>query len=152
MVPTRQCERCRSQVSLDLDARLSELEAASMRRHLAACADCRTFAADVRELTTLLRAEPQLSPDVPTVVQRVRRGHRGMAGALAGLAATAAVAALALSSGLNGSSQSGPSPGVATATAGGNVDLMTLREERIAQLHRSLTDAVAGRTRGVEFS
>jgi hypothetical protein len=149
MVPTRQCERCRGQVSLDLDGGLSELEAAWMRRHLAACADCRAFAADVRGATALLRAAPQLSPAEPVLVAGVRRRSRGVLGAVVGVAATAAVAALALTAGLNVSDR--PASGPPQAVAAGNLDLMTLREERIAALHRSLRSEVAGRARPVEL-
>lgn len=150
MVPTRQCERCRGQVSLDLDGGLSELEAAWMRRHLAACADCRAFAARVRGATALLRAAPQLAPAEPVVVARVRARSRGMLSAVVGLAATASVAALALTAGLNVSDRTA-ADGPPQAVAAGNVDLMTLREERIAQLHRSIRSQVAGRIRAVEL-
>lgn len=150
MVPTRQCERCRGQVSLDLDGGLSELEAAWMRRHLAVCADCRAFAARVRGATALLRTAPQEAPAEPVVVARVRARSRGMLGAVVGLAATASVAALALTAGLNVSDQTA-ADGSTQAVVAGNVDLMTLREERIAALHRSLRSEVAGRARPVEL-
>jgi hypothetical protein len=60
------------------------------------------------------------------------------------------VAALALTTGLNGSGQTAAT-GPSQRVAAGNVDLMTLREERIAQLHRALRSQVPGRIRAVEL-
>ena len=52
------CQRAREAVSLDLDRRVSELEGAFLRAHLARCEACAAYSDDVVALTSLLRAQP----------------------------------------------------------------------------------------------
>jgi predicted anti-sigma-YlaC factor YlaD len=52
------CERARTQVSLDLDGELSELERKMLDSHLAGCASCQAFSSGVTSFTHQLRAAP----------------------------------------------------------------------------------------------
>jgi predicted anti-sigma-YlaC factor YlaD len=52
------CQRAREAVSLDLDHRVSELEGAFLRAHLARCEACAAYSDDVVAVTSLLRAQP----------------------------------------------------------------------------------------------
>ena len=52
------CDRARSCVSRELDGELSEFERVLLAAHLAACAPCRTFKAEVAAITAELRAAP----------------------------------------------------------------------------------------------
>lgn len=139
MAPTRQCERCREWVSLDLDAELTEFEGTALRRHLSRCADCRAFAADVRSTTALLRSArlEELPVEVPALPARrggdiVARG-RAAQRALVGAAAAAAAVAAVFGSGLSGDQHAG-SVAVPTAAAA-NLDLRSLHALRVAELH-----------------
>lgn len=139
---------------MDLDGELSELQSAWLRRHLDGCPACRAFRADATGFTALLRRAPLEQPPAAAHLELPRRRHRGrgiLGGALAG-ATAAGIATLALASGLGNSSGSGGGGPTVRPVAAGNVDLMTLREQRRADLFRSLTDAVDGRSRPVELS
>ncbi len=52
------CDRMRGVISGCLDGEVSEVERATMDVHLAACADCRAYAAGLAETSRLLRATP----------------------------------------------------------------------------------------------
>jgi len=52
------CDRMRSVISACLDGEVSEVERATLDVHLAACADCRAYAAGLAETSRLLRATP----------------------------------------------------------------------------------------------
>ena len=84
------CEGVRAQVSLRLDAELSQLELRMLDAHLGRCADCREFEAAVAEFTTELRAAP-LEPLARAVVIPRRRGF-SVVGAQVGVAAAMALA------------------------------------------------------------
>ena len=91
MVPTTHpvaCERVRSQVSLEVDGELSQLERAMVAAHVLRCADCRGYRADVHAFTRALRAAAlEAAPAV--TVRRYRRStaatrfHAGVAAAMA---------------------------------------------------------------------
>jgi predicted anti-sigma-YlaC factor YlaD len=49
------CDRCREQLSLELDGELSEVERAMLRAHLRRCAVCHEFAERVTAVVRLLR-------------------------------------------------------------------------------------------------
>lgn len=130
MTPSRECERCREQVSLELDAELTEFESAVLRRHLRACAGCRAFAADLQAVTALLRSTVPVEPGrVEVPVRRRRRAH----GAAIAAATAAAAVAAAFVGGFSGDDQSGPV--ILPTAAAGNTDLQTLRAQRRAQLY-----------------
>jgi predicted anti-sigma-YlaC factor YlaD len=84
------CERVRGQVSLRLDAELSQLEDRMLEAHLLRCADCREFETEVAEFTTELREAPFEPFTRPVVVPR-RRGF-SVIGAQVGVAAVMALA------------------------------------------------------------
>ena len=66
------CDRVRAQVSLELDGELSQLERRMLSAHLARCAHCAEYAADVRELTERIRCEPLVAMERPVVVRSGR--------------------------------------------------------------------------------
>lgn len=86
------CDRVRAQISVDLDGELSQLERAMLASHLARCADCRSYAAEVTAFTHALRETPLERIETPVVVQR--RSRRVIAVRLP--ASVAAVLALAV--------------------------------------------------------
>ena len=82
------CDRVRAQVSLRLDGELSQLESRMLDSHLARCADCREYDADVTRITAELRAAPLEAIDNPIVIRRpwrvsALRLQAGVAAALA---------------------------------------------------------------------
>ena len=94
--PSVICDRVRSQVSLELDGELSQLERAMVAAHLERCPDCRAYESEVTAFTRLLRQAPLKEMERPVVV---RRPYRTIAARLqAGVAAAVAVAALGAAS------------------------------------------------------
>jgi anti-sigma factor RsiW len=85
------CNRVRSQVSLELDGQLSQLERVMLAVHLERCPACRAYQADVAAFTRVVRAAPVEHMKSPVVVRRPRRGiaHRLQAGAAAAVAIVA---------------------------------------------------------------
>lgn len=67
----RSCEDARLLASLELDGELDELGALQLRRHLERCPACALWVAEMRAVTTLLRAAPfepvrvDVAPTVP---------------------------------------------------------------------------------------
>ena len=88
----RECQAAREVISAELDGEVSELEAASARRHLAACADCDRFAGSVVRTAQAVRSAPALVPSRRLVPAPRRVAKRGLVGA--GFAASLAAAAL----------------------------------------------------------
>lgn len=84
------CERARQWTSLRTDGELSQLESALLDAHLASCAGCRDFAADVAETTVALRSVPLLEPAAPLDVRLPRHRRHQMTVHLAGAAAVLA--------------------------------------------------------------
>jgi anti-sigma factor RsiW len=82
------CDRVRAQISQRLDGELSQLEARMLGSHLARCADCREYEADVARITADLRAAPLERLERPIVIRRPRRlsALRLQAGVAAALA------------------------------------------------------------------
>jgi anti-sigma factor RsiW len=69
------CERTARLVSLSLDGELSEVEERLLRRHLAACPGCRSFAATASAVTGELRAEPLVALRTPVTLPRSPRAR-----------------------------------------------------------------------------
>ena len=90
------CQRVRAQVSLFLDAEISQLETRMLEAHLARCADCREFEADVAEFTAELRAAPLEPLAQPVVIPHRRRFS--VIGAQVGVAAVMALAVAGVAS------------------------------------------------------
>lgn len=88
------CDRVRAQVSLELDSELSQLERRMLSSHLARCAHCAEYAADVRDVTERIRREPFVAMERPVVVRR--RRMLTTARLQIGVAAAFALAALGL--------------------------------------------------------
>jgi anti-sigma factor RsiW len=126
------CQRCREWVSLSLDRVLSVFETALMRRHLERCPECAVFAAEVRAVTELLRAQELVAVPTPVELPGRRVARPGIVARTAVVAAgVAAVAALA-ANGLTGSSQQSSNAVVTAAT--GSADLVSMRLSRRQQL------------------
>jgi anti-sigma factor RsiW len=98
------CARVREQVSLELDAELSQLEQHMLATHLERCPRCAAYAADVREVTEQIRTAPQAVMQRPVVVRR--RRALTTARLQAGVAAAFALAALGLGTQLAASTES----------------------------------------------
>jgi predicted anti-sigma-YlaC factor YlaD len=150
MAPTRQCERCRGWVSLDLDAELSEFEAAVMRRHLRDCAACRTFSHDVRAATALVRAARPVELETPVIATAPRRRSGRLQRLSVGAAVAVASVAAVFASGLQGDQRSSAVTSVALAGSG-NRDLAELRALRRAELHMPAQVLNAMRPRVIEL-
>jgi predicted anti-sigma-YlaC factor YlaD len=73
------CDRVRAQISLELDAGLSQVERAMLRKHLDRCPECRSFDAAARAFTTELREAALERPSRPVVVSRPARSRAGRA-------------------------------------------------------------------------
>ncbi len=91
-----QCRQSRLLASCELDGELPEFDAARLRHHLAACADCATWVADAGAFTGLLRAAEPTALEQDIRVTALRRRLSGVsrlvvAGASAAAAAVAAV-------------------------------------------------------------
>ena len=67
------CDRVRSQISLELDSELSQLERALVAAHIVRCAGCRAFRSGVTAVTRELRAAPLEQPPASVPVRRPRR-------------------------------------------------------------------------------
>ena len=87
------CLRARERASLRADGELSVFETAALRTHLAGCAECRTYAASVDEVTRRLRSSPLVEPNLSIRVPR--RSYRSLV-AVGPAVAAAAVAAVAV--------------------------------------------------------
>ena len=57
-VQPSECARARADSSARLDGELAELDAARLRAHLHACAECRAFAEEIERAAALLRGAP----------------------------------------------------------------------------------------------
>jgi predicted anti-sigma-YlaC factor YlaD len=90
--PSVICDRVRSQISLELDDELSQLERAMVAAHVERCAECRAYQDEVSVFTTALRAAPLERMESPVVLRRPRRGIA----ARLQVSAAAAVALVAL--------------------------------------------------------
>jgi predicted anti-sigma-YlaC factor YlaD len=72
------CERVRAQIALELDRDFSQLERARRVTHVAHCAECSAFEADLQQFTKLLREAPPERPSRPFVVPRRRLAGRSL--------------------------------------------------------------------------
>jgi anti-sigma factor RsiW len=128
------CERGREWISLRLDGELPELAQKMLDSHLARCADCRAFEADVVSTTGLVRATPLQQLERPVALPAGRRlvftTRR-----LTAVAASAAAVALGLAAFLNLPSSGPLAAGPALpAVPGDNSDLLQARIVRASLL------------------
>lgn len=134
MVQNQQCRRCREWVSVELDSPLSQFEQALMRRHLSRCADCASFAADVRGATALLRTAEAVPLPAPLALHLPRSAGQLLARTGMVAAVAAAAAAAVLTNGLTGTTPLGTT---AAAQAQSTADLVSMRLDRSQQLRVS---------------
>jgi anti-sigma factor RsiW len=71
--PSVICDRVRSQISLELDNELSQLELAMVSAHLERCSECRAYRDQIDAFTTALRAAPLEPMERPIALRRPRR-------------------------------------------------------------------------------
>jgi predicted anti-sigma-YlaC factor YlaD len=90
------CHQIREWISVGMDCDLSRIEQGLVDRHLAACAECRAFVADVDAFTTTLRAAPLESLEQP--IELPRRGRVTARSFQVAVAAAVAVAAVGVAS------------------------------------------------------
>jgi predicted anti-sigma-YlaC factor YlaD len=132
------CERGREWISLRLDGELSELAQKLLDAHLARCADCRAFEADVAATTRLVRTAPLEPLEQPLLLPHGRRLALS-ARRLSAVAASVATVALGLTAFLNlpssGPLAAGPPVHV---VASDNSDLQQLKQFRTAALVRPI--------------
>jgi anti-sigma factor RsiW len=102
----RPCERWLRTISLRLDQEASQLEAAALERHLAACPRCREFADETASLTRLLREAQLVELERPVVVTSPRRVRKQLV--RRGAAVLVAAAGLATAAGMTLFSDSPP--------------------------------------------
>jgi predicted anti-sigma-YlaC factor YlaD len=67
------CDRARAQISSRIDEELSELEDARLEQHLAGCAGCRAYEADVVAVTRMVRTAPLEPLEFQVSLPRRRR-------------------------------------------------------------------------------
>ena len=140
-VPTLVCDRVRSQVSLELDGELSELERMMVARHLDHCADCLAFRDGAVETTNTIRTAPLERFERRVALPRLHRG-RLIAARDVALRATAAAAGIAIVLGL-GLGERGvldgnrPTPTRAAYLDSPNAEAQIIRELRNYQIARS---------------
>jgi anti-sigma factor RsiW len=67
------CERVREQLSLALDGELSQLEDAHLDTHVATCASCQAFGAELGAATRIIRAAPLEELSIPISIPAPRR-------------------------------------------------------------------------------
>ncbi|MBI5549679.1 MAG: zf-HC2 domain-containing protein [Deltaproteobacteria bacterium] len=80
------CTTARKHISLDMDGRLTQDEAAALVAHLAACAECRREREAMGQAWTALGALPEITstPDDWRAIAARLEGRRGMSGWLNG--------------------------------------------------------------------
>jgi anti-sigma factor RsiW len=71
--PSVICDRVRSQVSLELDDELSQLEHAMVSAHLERCSECSAYRDEVATFTSALRSTPLERMERPIALRRPRR-------------------------------------------------------------------------------
>ena len=97
------CDRMRSVISACLDGEVSEVERATLDVHLAACADCRAYAAGLAETSRLLRATPleELGFPIALPSHRLRLARTMQLGAAAAAVAATVLLSVTVGTGPN---------------------------------------------------
>src|SRR5919198_1624017 len=102
------CAQFRESISRRLDSELSQLDEARLDAHLAGCADCRGYAAEVRAVTAMLRAAPVEEPAFAVRLPRNRRIPVRMLQAGAAAVAVAALVTMSTFGSIRQREQAGP--------------------------------------------
>jgi predicted anti-sigma-YlaC factor YlaD len=133
---TTNCEQIRGALSESLDGELAEIDHARLEAHLAHCAACRAYSADVAGTARLLREAPLEQLDFPIALpsRRLALARR--------LQVTAAAAALLVTVGLSavvGSVGSGGGSGLSVSSASASAQPAKLRftEQELRMLYRA---------------
>lgn len=136
------CERTREWISLELDGELSEFERALMNAHLVCCGECGEFEAEVRSITTRLRAERLEPVPVPVSLPVRRRSPLRVTQVAAAAAVVLAAAGLGsiLGSVRLNDSATAEQPAAAAAAAARPLPDPLLRDLRFAFLRSGTPD------------
>jgi predicted anti-sigma-YlaC factor YlaD len=128
------CERVRGVISASLDGEVSEVEQATADAHLAGCADCRAYAANLEATSRLLRATPLEELDFPIVLpsHRLRLARTMQLGA-----AAAAVAATVFLSVTVGTTQNSGLSSLSASAASGPAAYLQSPEYELRMLQRA---------------
>lgn len=136
MTPFRRsvdCEYARALAAHAPDGELSDFESSSLDLHLAMCASCSAFAAQVERTTLLLREGELVRPSQPVSLRLASR-RRSVAARARPVAAVAAVALMTLGvaarAPLPVDERSSPLRVTAPAPAVDQIELLSLRERR----------------------
>ena len=139
------CDRMRGVISACLDSEVSEVERATADAHLAACGECRAYAASLAETSRLLRTTPLEELSFPIVLpsRRLRLARTMQLGA-----AAAAVAATVLLSVTVGTSPNGGGlPSLSASAANGPAAYLQSPEYELRMLHRASIASIPAHAR-----
>jgi anti-sigma factor RsiW len=136
---TKACERAGQWISLRLDGELSELEGATLDRHLDRCAACSAVAAELTGITRLLRSAPllEVGRELAEVEPRRRRLRVVLRPALVTAMMSAAAAALLLLLGGSFGSSHATRNAIEFQTTGEEVRFVRVQQRRIEPRHPS---------------
>jgi anti-sigma factor RsiW len=137
---TKACERAGQWISLRLDGELSELEGATLERHLARCPACNATAAELTGITRLLRSAPllEVKRELAEVEPRRRRGLLVVVRpALVTATMSAAAATLLLLLGGSFGSSHATRNAIEFRTTGEEVRFVRVQQRRIEPRHPS---------------
>jgi predicted anti-sigma-YlaC factor YlaD len=129
------CERMRGVISASLDGEVSQVERATADAHLAACRECRAYAASLAETSRMIRATPLEELGFPIVLpsHRLRLARTMQLGA-----AAAAVAATVFLSVTVGTTQNGSGlTSLSASAANGPAAYLQSPEYELRMLHRA---------------
>jgi predicted anti-sigma-YlaC factor YlaD len=106
------CERIHAVISASLDGEVSEVERATADAHLAACGDCRAYAAGLAETSRLLRTTPLEELSFPIVLpsHRLRLARTMQLGAAAAAVAATVFLSVTVGTSPNGGGLTSLSP------------------------------------------
>jgi predicted anti-sigma-YlaC factor YlaD len=106
------CERIRGVISASLDGEVSEVERATADAHLAACGECRAYAASLAETSRLLRTAPLEELGFPIVLpsHRLRLARTMQLGAAAAAVAATVFLSVTVGKSPNGGGLTSLSP------------------------------------------
>ena len=135
-IPTTECDQIRGVISESLDEELSQVEGARLGAHLARCAACRAYSAQVAHTAHLLREAPLETLDFPIALpsRRLAIARRlQVAAAAAALLVTVGLSAIVGSVGGGGSGLSVSSASASSAQSA----KLRFTEQELRMLYRA---------------
>jgi len=122
---TRACDRAMEYLSANLDGEITELERASLDRHLNRCSHCRLAAFEIHAFTEVIRTSPVVTESrTPVPTHSSRRQRLGVRPVSAGITlVAAAIAAVGLL------------PLLGAGPRGGSALLTAVEQQRFAREH-----------------